>query len=227
MSLPASSRSLALAQLGLPVEDPTRLLVPPAPPRPARPRHLSRFDDLIRTHAEPTGLDWRLVAALIYEESRFNPEARSRSGAVGLMQVMPRAVRKTPESLLDPSANVAAGLHLLESAYRNFAYLDSLDRLRFTLAVYNAGFGHVNDARRIALEKGLDPNRWEGSVAETLPLLADPRWAAVVQHGAYRGGDTVHFVAETLATFDSYCRRVPRGPLPTVAEADDASPVGS
>ncbi|MCB1184037.1 transporter substrate-binding domain-containing protein [bacterium] len=173
---------------------------------------ISPYDDLIRRKAEEAGFDWRLIAAQIYQESRFYPFARSRANARGLMQVLPRFGGAQGDSLYEPEANLTAGLRLMRATWLSYAYLDSLDRLRFTLAEYHAGHGHVTDARRIAMEMGRNPNRWEGSLAVTLPRLMERRHFSRARHGYYGGAETVSYVEEILNRYRSYMRLVPRTP---------------
>ena len=78
------------------------------------------------------------------------------------------------------------------------------------MAAYNAGLGRINDARRIAMEIGLDPDRWNGSVADAFLHLSDPRWRELVKHGVYPGRSTVVFVDETLERYQRYVERVDR-----------------
>jgi membrane-bound lytic murein transglycosylase F len=102
----------------------------------------------------------------------------------------------------------------MKQTHRSFAYLDSLDRWRFTLAVYHAGYGHVTDARRLAMDLGRDPNAWQGSLAHTLPLLMEHRHFRNMRHGYYGGAETVDYVEEILNRFRMYARFVPRFPAP-------------
>ncbi len=180
--------------------------------RPDKSGALSIYDDLIRIKAEAAGFDWRLIAALIYQESRYNPHALSRANARGLMQVLPRFAGTQRDSLYDPVANMTAGLRLLRGTWRSYAYLDSLERLRFTLAEYHAGHGHVTDARRLAIEMGRDPNRWENSLAVTLPRLMERKYFSKTRHGYYGGGETVDYVEEILNRYRIYMRLVTRYP---------------
>jgi len=187
--------------------------------RPDKSGALSIYDDLIRAKAEAAGFDWRLIAALIYQESRYYPHARSRADARGLMQVLPQFAGAQRDSLYDPAASLTAGLRLLKGTWRSYAYLDSLDRLRFTLAEYHAGHGHVTDARRIAIEMGRDPNRWEGSLAITLPLLMERKYFSKTRHGYYGGNETVDYVEEILNRYRIYMRLVERYPRGFLNEA--------
>ncbi len=189
--------------------------------RPDKSGRISRYDELIRAEAARHAIDWRLVAALIYQESRFQRHAVSSAGAQGLMQVIPRFAGPQADSLFVPEANLRAGLRLLSGTWNGFAFLDSLERLRFTLAAYHAGIGHLNDARRLAMDVDWDPNRWEGSLTETLPWLAQRRWYDQTRHGYYRGHETVRYVEEILNRYRMYMRLVALDPGPTVPALDD------
>ena len=170
---------------------------------------ISDYDPLIRARAEAYGIDWRLVAALIYQESRFEPGARSIAGALGLMQVLPSVAGAQADSLLDPGANLTAGVRLLRTIADGYAYCDSVDRWCFTLAEYHAGPSRVSDARRIAMEQRRDPNRWEGSVELALPKLADPSWAGRVSSAPFAGGRTVRYVNQILNRTRLYAQLFP------------------
>ncbi len=167
------------------------------------------YDDLIQDAAESAGLDWRVVAALTYQESRFDPEAVSSAGAMGLMQVLPQFAGPEQDYLLEPAANIRAGVRLLRQTYRAYAYLDSLDRWRFTLATYHAGYGHLSDARRLAIDMGKDPNRWDGSIEVALPRLMEQRYYRQTRHGFYRGAETVAYVQAILHRYRMYRRFAP------------------
>ena len=171
---------------------------------------ISEYDAMIQQMAEPLGLDWRMVAALIYQESRFYPNACSRAGAMGLMQVLPQFAGPQADSLYTPDANLRAGLRLMEATYNSYAYLDSLDRWCFTLAEYHAGVGHVTDARRMAMDHGRDPNRWSGALADMLPRLSQRKYFQETRHGFYNGNETVKYVKEILDRYRTYMRLVPR-----------------
>jgi membrane-bound lytic murein transglycosylase F len=176
---------------------------------------ISPYDDLIKAEAVKAGLDWRLVAALIYQESRFDPRAVSSAGAVGLMQVLPQFAGPGNDDLFDPATNLRAGIHLLKQTYAAYAYLDSLDRWRFTLATYHAGYGHMTDARRLAIDMGRDPNRWRGAVAVALPHLMQQRYFNEARHGFYRGAETVAYVQDILNRYRNYRRFSPSVNQPT------------
>jgi membrane-bound lytic murein transglycosylase MltF len=131
------------------------------------------------------------------------------------MQVLPSVAGAQADSLLDPGANLTAGVRLLRTIYDAYAYCDSLDRWGFTLAEYHAGPSRIADARRIAIEQRRDPNRWEGSVTVTLPKLADPAWAGKIVSAPFAGGRTVRYVNQILNRARLYAQVVPLdGALP-------------
>ncbi len=192
--------------------------------RPEKSGRISDFDDVIRNEADPMGMDWRIVTALIYQESRFSPLARSIAGARGLMQVMPQFSGVQADSLFAVRTNIKAGVNLLHTIYNRYAYLDSLDRWRFTLAEYHAGNGHLTDARRLAMDLGRNPNTWRDNIADTLPLLMQRKYYENTRYGYYRGSETVTYVEEILNRYRMYRRLVPLEATlpPRTAQTDSA-----
>lgn len=166
---------------------------------------LSRFDQHIRKHAGALGVDWLLIAALIYEESSFNPAARSSAGARGLLQLMPRtALALGVSDLHDPDENILAGIRYLREQYELFdEALTPEDRLRFALASYNVGVGHVRDAQRLAAEMGENPSSWE-SVSEILVNLSRREYYERTQYGYCRGDAAVRYVEDVLRRWEIY-----------------------
>jgi hypothetical protein len=125
--------------------------------------NISEFDTLLAREAKGLGWDWRLLAAQVAQESRFNPRARSFAGARGLLQLMPRTAREMGvRNSNDPGQNVAGGVKYLArlTALWEDDIPDEAERLKFVLASYNAGRGHVLDAQRLAEKHGDDPQRW-------------------------------------------------------------------
>ncbi len=173
---------------------------------------LSPYDPLIKKYSEMYGLDWRLMASLAYQESRFDPKARSWVGALGLFQVMPATGRELGfENLMDPEQAAHAGIKYVHQLVDHFEpTLDFKQRLRFALASYNAGFGHVGDARRLAEEQGLDPNRWFGNVEEAMLLLQQPRYYKRARFGFVRGQEPVKYVSQIQLRYDNYVKLFPR-----------------
>jgi membrane-bound lytic murein transglycosylase F len=152
---------------------------------------LSAYDSVLRQVADSTGWDWRLLAAVVYHESRFHNEARSNRGATGLMQV--RSERYSEEMLLDPSTNVAVGARYLKKLEGMFTAASPVESLKFALAAYNLGDGRMKKLIRKASEAGADTSRWE-SVSAFLP----------------KGHRTITYVEKVLDTYDSYRRTYPR-----------------
>lgn len=160
---------------------------------------LSPYDELIKTESKRLGWDWKLLAALIYRESLFNPEALSHAGAHGLMQVIPEtAERFGAHSLTDPVQNIQAGVSYLISLEDFWIERipDSTMRTKFVLASYNVGLGHVLDAVRLTDKYGGDPMAWR-DVASYLELKASPEFYQdpCVRHGYCRGSEPVNYVA--------------------------------
>ena len=167
---------------------------------------LSPYDDLVKRYADEHGFDWRLIVSQIYQESGFDPRARSFAGAVGLLQVLPRTGRDMGETdLFSPEANIRAGLSYLAWARERFDEdLSVRDRMWFTLAAYNVGAGHVRDARRIAAEEGLNPDRWFDNVERAMLQLSRPEYARRAQHGYCRGREPVKYVREIQSRYEAY-----------------------
>lgn len=169
---------------------------------------LSPWDSLIQVHADSLDWDWKLLAAMIFQESRFDPRARSWIGARGLMQLMPRTGREFgAANLIDPAQNLRAGrrfLQWLQDYWR--AIEDPIERIKFVLASYNTGQGHVADARRLAEKFGADPDRWEGNVATYLLKKSLPEFYndPVVEFGYCRGEEPVQYVEEILERYRHY-----------------------
>jgi membrane-bound lytic murein transglycosylase F len=169
---------------------------------------LGPYDDLFRRHAQRIGWDWRLLASLSFQESRFNPRARSWAGAMGLVQLMPGTARALGvRDPWDPEQNVAGGVLFLRDLITRWTpeIPDPDERLKFVLASYNVGPGHVEDAQRLTEAHGGDPLIWE-QVAHWL-LQKSKREVythPVVRHGFARGLEPVTYVGVILRRFDHY-----------------------
>lgn len=162
---------------------------------------VSAYDEFFKKYASVAGFDWELLAAIAYCESRYTPDISSRFGAYGLMQVMPssaRAMGIDPGSLGLPEQNVLAGARIIKSlndALKNKVE-DPEERMKFVLAGYNSGLGHIYDAMAIAEKIGLDPQKWNANVSVCALLKSRPAYYndPVVKHGYFRGRETVDFV---------------------------------
>jgi len=169
---------------------------------------ISPYDPLAKKYARQYGFDWRLLVAQMYQESRFDPQAKSWVGARGLMQVMPRTAKEMQlTALQDPETGLHAGVKYLDWVRDRFEpELDVKARMWFTLAAYNAGQGHVKDARRLARQKGWDPNRWFNHVEKAMLLLAKRQYARHARHGYVRGREPVAYVRDIRNRFIAYQR---------------------
>ena len=169
---------------------------------------LSPFDAIFKKEAAKYGWDWRFLAAVAFKESRFNPNARGFGGAYGLMQFMPNTGPKygvVPGS--SPETQIAGGMKLINKIYTSWTDIPDKDqRLKFTLASYNAGKGHIDDAQRLAAEYGLNPNIWDGNVAVMVQKLAVPEYyrSPIVRCGAYRG-HAFSYVNSVFAKYKQWC----------------------
>lgn len=152
-------------------------------------------------------VDWRLLAAQCYQESRFDPAARSPFGAVGVMQFLPTTAKELgcADPQVPKEAIRCAGRYVGKLAKRYSEPEVALkDRVRFALAAYNAGPGHLDDARVLAKAQGLDANRWFGNVETAMLLLSKPRYYEQAAHGFARGEETVRYVSEIQTRYDAY-----------------------
>jgi membrane-bound lytic murein transglycosylase F len=173
---------------------------------------LSPYDDLVKKHSRAQELDWRLMTAQMYQESRFDPKAKSWVGAKGLMQVMPRTGQALKiYDLENPDQGILAGTRVMArySNYFNSPEISARDRIRFALASYNCGPGHVFDARDLAKEMGLDPNKWFGNVEKSMLLLSKKDVAKKVRYGYCRCEEPVNYVSEIQNRYDHYAQIVP------------------
>jgi peptidoglycan lytic transglycosylase F len=145
--------------------------------------------------AEQSSQDWRLLAAIGYQESKWNPLAASTSGAFGLMQLtLQSASALKISNPTDPHQNILGGARYFRQLYEKIpAHVSEPDRTWFALAAYNIGYGHVEDARVLAQKAGRDPDSWD-DVREFLPLLAQEEWYTQTQNGYARGWEPVRYV---------------------------------
>lgn len=182
---------------------------------------ISPFDEAFRQHAAGARWGWELLAAMAFKESRFDSTVVSSKGAQGIMQIMPRTGAKLG---LDSTAVVSDHIR---AAARYLAKLDTMwmrqvtdreQRLRFVLASYNAGPGHIIDAQRLAARLELDPARWEHNVERAVLLLAKPRYYMEpgMKNGYCKGSQVFHYVRDVTAM---YAKLKARKPAPALAEA--------
>ena len=163
---------------------------------------LPRYRKLIETTADRYGFDWRLIAAQIYQESHFNPAAKSHAGAYGLMQLTQTVARKFGvQHILNPLENVEAGVRHLRDLYEHFDQAIGDDRMYIALAAYNIGQGHIWDAKNLARQMNLDPNKWD-SLKQTLPLLSYSKYYKYAKYGYCRGLEPVNYIKQIVIYYD-------------------------
>ncbi|MDB6046631.1 MAG: hypothetical protein JWM63_5182 [Gammaproteobacteria bacterium] len=156
---------------------------------------LPRFRPWFEQASEESGLDWRLLAAIGYQESKWDPLAQSGAGALGVMML----TSDTAEAMgikdrSNPQQSIFAGARYLAEVREKVPdRIPEPDRTWFTVAAYNVGFGHLEDARVLAQTAGKNPDSW-ADVREQLPLLAQERWYVKVKRGYARGWEPVQFV---------------------------------
>ncbi len=169
---------------------------------------ISMYDDAIRKYANEIGWDWRLIAAQVYQESKFNPNTSSWAGASGLMQIMPAtAVDLDMENISDPIESLRAGTTYLNQIYERFDHIeDTINRQKFALAAYNCGYGHILDAQRVAAKEGLDSVVWKDNVENALESLSYPTTynEPYVKYGYVRGSEPVKYVNEIFERYSHY-----------------------
>ena len=175
---------------------------------------ISPYDDLVRKHAQVIDWDWRLLSALIYEESQFDPDAVSWAGAAGLMQLMPTtAATFNAGDMSSPADNIKAGTAYLKSLEKEWQDIkDHATRLKFILASYNVGPGHVRDAQKLAVKYGANPNSWEGNVERYLELKSEPRFYNdnAASLGYCNGKLAVLYTRNIIKRFSLYSQVIPK-----------------
>ncbi len=170
---------------------------------------ISPYDDKIKDFAKELHWDWRLLASLIYQESHFNPQAKSWAGAFGLMQLMPAtAARFSVDSLSSPAQQIQGGVRYLKWLDNQFKpdVPDSSQRILFVLASYNAGPGHVRDAMKLAKKYNRNPKIWKDNVAYFLFEKSNPKYYLdkVVKNGYLRGHETKNHVNQIIERYKHY-----------------------
>jgi membrane-bound lytic murein transglycosylase F len=164
---------------------------------------ISPYDSLLQTVASEFDLDWVMLTSIAAQESKFDPNSESWAGAVGIMQVLPRFSEIPLESLYDPEINIREGARILKEQMDHYSYMDSTSQWQFALATYNAGPGHVADARRLAIDHNDDPNEWE-SVSKALLRLMQRKYYQHARYGFCRGIETVRYVNEITNRSNTY-----------------------
>lgn len=179
----------------------------------ARTSIISPYDGLIRKYAATLGWDWRMLASVLYQESRFSIGSTSFRGAQGLMQVMPAtATYYDVEDLLDPEQNIIAGtrhLKRLQNMFKKYG-IEGEELIKFTLAAYNAGEGRIIDCRNLAESRQMDNMVWD-EVVKVIPLMREDSilQEESVKLGKFQGHETIAYVDHVFSHYEAFCRICP------------------
>ncbi len=170
--------------------------------------NISSYDKLFKRHASTSGYDWQFLAAIAFNESRFDNSIVSWAGAQGLMQLMPstaHAMGIEPGNLHNPDSNILAAVRLLKQLDEALSEKvpDPHERQLFVTAAYNSGLGHIYDAIALADKYGLDPQTWLGNVSEATLMKSRPQFYndPIVNNGYFRGRETVEFVERVMSVY--------------------------
>lgn len=173
---------------------------------------ISRFDDGFKLASSKIDWDWRLFAALVYSESRFKHDAESHRGAKGLMQFMPTTAEYFGiDHKTDPLTQINAGARYINWLEKRFndSTIAPDQRIKFVLASYNAGIGHVIDARNLARKYGKNPDVWDDNVDYFILNKTKYYQDSVVRHGRLKGVETYKYVNKVFDTYKHYRNIIP------------------
>ena len=171
---------------------------------------ISPYDDLFRIYAKIPDWDWRLLAAVAFKESNFNPDAVSWAGACGLMQLMPNTAKSLGLSEADfhePELSIRAGATYIKNLEKLFPTIEPMEeKAKFVLAAYNSGPGHVFDARALAKKHGKNPDKWDDNVETFIKLKSEPDYYTdeVCRFGYCRGSETAAYVSTIMKKYSEY-----------------------
>ena len=163
---------------------------------------LPKYRPLFETYAD--GLDWRKLAATSYQESHWNPKARSPTGVRGMMMLtLPTAKQVGTTNRLDAEQSIRGGAKYLKRILERLPEsIPENQRMWFALASYNIGMGHVEDARKLAQQMGLNPSAWR-DIKQVLPLLQKRKYYKQTRYGYARGKEAAHYVENIRRYYDT------------------------
>ena len=176
---------------------------------------ISPYDDIFKKYAQLIDWDWKLLAAQAWSESHFDTTAVSWAGARGLMQLMPgtaRAYGLSIENIENPEENIKAAVANLKDLNNLFAkrISDPAERIKFVIAAYNSGAGHILDAIALAEKYGKNPQLWDNNVCITLQWKANPEYFndEVCRNGYFRGSQTITYVKKVEECFKYFSSKI-------------------
>jgi membrane-bound lytic murein transglycosylase F len=175
---------------------------------------ISPYDNYFKEYAKQIGWDWQLLASISFQESKFHLDRVSWAGATGLMGLMPKtaeAMGISPEEMIQPETSILAAIRLIKRLNKSFSSIENKEeRIKFILAAYNSGSGHIYDAQALAKKYGKDPALWEENVEECLKLKNLPEYYndPVVKQGYFRGTETINYVHSVIERWLYYKENV-------------------
>lgn len=172
---------------------------------------LPRWAPLFQKYSEE--FDWRLIAALAYQESHWKPKAKSPTGVRGMMMLtLPTAKSVGVTDRLNPEQSVRGGVEYLRRIVARVPdTINEHEKIWFALASYNIGYGHMMDARRLTKAQGGDPNAW-ADVKDRLPLLRQKRYYSQTRYGYARGDEARNYVENIRRYYQSIIGHVSQKP---------------
>lgn len=169
---------------------------------------IGKYDDIVKKYSANLGWDWRLVKALVYQESKFDENNKSWAGASGLMQLMPATAKELGVTdTNDPDQNIKAGISYLKTMYDYWEGIpDSIQRIKFAMASYNSGYSHVKDAQRLAKKYNKDTLNWDNGVDEFILKLSKSKYYndPVVNFGYARGIEPYNYIIDIFNRYEEY-----------------------
>ena len=169
---------------------------------------ISEYDEMVKKYSKDLGWDWVLVKSLIYQESMFKHTGKSWAGAKGLMQLMPATAKELGvTNVHDPDQNIRAGTKYLKRMYGYWDNIpDTIQRIKFAMASYNCGYGHVKDAQRLAIKFNKDSLSWDNGVDYYVLNLSKPEFYNddLVEYGYARGREPYEYVDEIFVRYENY-----------------------
>lgn len=174
---------------------------------------ISPYDEIVKEYDSIINWDWRFICSIIYQESQFNPLARSWADAGGLMQLMETTAKEVGVvDITDPAQNIRGGIQYLEKLSSRFSQIpDSVQRVKFTLASYNCGYNHVRDAMKLAEEDNKNHERWDDHVEEYILKLSYPEYynSELVDYGYVKGIEPYNYVRKIFQRYQHYKELIP------------------
>ncbi|NNG13156.1 MAG: membrane-bound lytic murein transglycosylase MltF [Halobacteria archaeon] len=166
-------------------------------------QRLPTYLDIFKQAGELVGMDWRLIAAISYQESHWDKDAVSPTGVRGLMMLTQAAAKDLGiENRLDPTQSILGGARYFERMREKIPErITEPDRTWLALAAYNVGYGHLEDARILTQKNEGDSDKWI-DVKENLPLLSQKKWYKQTRYGYARGREPVRYVENIRSYYD-------------------------